>query len=135
MQHRPIAYAEARVRLRRIEDRADLLHREVSDQWVVMAFGGNGPDLPCLLESRRVTVLDVFHERPDGRQACVPRGRAVLALALDVVEEANDDRDIELLERELGGPYAQPLARVFEQEPERLRVAFTSVRTAALLDW
>ena len=50
MHHRPIAYSEPRREVRRIEDRAHLLHDQMTDEDLIVAFGRNGVDLTDLIQ-------------------------------------------------------------------------------------
>jgi hypothetical protein len=78
--------------------------------------------------------FDVPHERVDGGQASVSRGRTVLPVALEVLQERQHELRVQLLDVQLGGPGPEPLAGEVEEESERVGVRLAGARALALLD-
>ena len=101
MQHRPIADSQTCRNSWRIQDRPDFFHREVADEPLIVALGGDGLYLTDLLQSGGHAVFDVAHERLDRGQTQIAGGRSIAALALDVSEEAEDQLRVELFEMQL----------------------------------
>jgi hypothetical protein len=66
-----------------------------------MAFPGNGVDLPRLCQGGRHAELDISDESFDRSEPSVARGGAVATLFLDVSEEIEDQRDVNLFEADL----------------------------------
>src|SRR5258705_252713 len=110
LQHRPIANAEARRRIRCVEERALLLCTEMPDDAGVHLLRGNGPYSPHLVEHRGHPMLDELHEGPDGGQSGIARARRVAAFLLEMVEELEHQRRVELLELDIRGRHAKLLA-------------------------
>ena len=51
MHHRPITQSEPHREVRRIQDRAHLLHRQMTDELLIMPLRRDGADLTDLLQS------------------------------------------------------------------------------------
>jgi hypothetical protein len=81
----------------------------------VDSMSRDGDDSSDLVERRRHLRLDEAHEGLDRREPGVARPRSVSAGALDLVEEGEDQRSVELLEPYEGGRETQALARELEQ--------------------
>jgi len=133
MQHRTVADSEPGCGIGRVEDGADFLHRKMPNQPLVMAFIGDGVDLPHLRQSGGQAKLHVPDEGFNSGESSVARGGGVAALLLEVGEKIEDQRGIDLFKGDLRGLDPQPLAGKNEQEPKGVGVSLARVRTATLL--
>jgi hypothetical protein len=79
MHHRPVAQAQAGRQIRRVQDRADFLDRQMWDELLIMPFRRDGADLTDLLQGGGDLVFDITHECFDGGQAQIAGHRAVTA--------------------------------------------------------
>ena len=134
VQHGAVPDAEPGRQVRGGEDRANLVHREMAHQFLVVPLGGNGVDLPHLLDHLGNAQLDIPHEGLDRGEPDVAGGCAVAALLLDMGEEVQHQRSIEVLEAELGWPQASTLTGEDQPKSQGMGVAFAGLRTAALRD-
>ena len=66
-----------------------------------MAFRWDGVDLSCLCQGGRHAELDISDESFDRSEPSVARGGAVAPLFLDVSEEIEDQRGVDLFEADL----------------------------------
>ena len=98
-----------------------------------MAFGGDGEDLPGLLQRSRVTELDVAHECLHRRQPGVAGGRPDASMPLDVAQKGHDEWGVELFEVQPGRPDAVTFGGEGEQQPKRVSVALAGMRAEAAL--
>jgi hypothetical protein len=64
----------------------------------------------------------------DGCQAGVPRARAVLAGAFQVIEEEADEGSIEVFDPELVGAFAELLFRELQKETEAIAISRDGMR-------
>ena len=64
-----------------------------------MAFPRDGMDLARLSQGRRHAELNIPDEGFDGGESSVARGRAVAAFFLDVSQEIENQRSVDLLSR------------------------------------
>ena len=133
MHHRPIAHAQACRKVRRIQDRAHLLHRQVTDELLIVTLDGDGVDLTDLLQSGRHLVFDIAHERFDRGKTQIAGGGSIAALALDVTKEVQDQWRIELLDMQLRRLCPDALGGEGEQEPEAVRIGLAAMRAIAPL--
>ena len=101
---------------------------------LVMAFTRDGVDLLRLCQGGGHAELDIPDKGFDCGESSVARGRAVATLFLDVGEEVENQRGVDLLEADLGGLDPKPLAGKDEQEPKGMGVGLARVGTATLLD-
>ena len=96
MEHGAVADACPGGDIRSVQNRSDLLHAQVADERLVMALGGDGEDLPGLVQRGRIAELDVAHEGFHCRQAGVAGSGCDAALHLDVAQESEDELGVEL---------------------------------------
>ena len=92
-----------------VEQGVDLVLGEVGEE---VAFGSLGWDREHPLDRRRVFGMlegEVAEQRVDRREAVVAGGRAVVPVALEVVEECGDERRVELCDVQLAGRDADAL--------------------------
>ena len=87
MHHRPITQSEPHGEVRSIQDGAHLLHRQMTDELLVMTLGGNGVDLADLLQSSRHPMFNIAHERFDCSKTQIAGGGSITAFMLDVTKE------------------------------------------------
>ena len=102
MQHGTVPDSEAGRGIWRVEDGANLVHREMPHQPLVMAFARDGVDLPCLRQGGGHAELDISDEGFDRGESSVARSRAVAALFLDVSEKVENQRGVDLLDARSG---------------------------------
>ena len=101
VQHGTIANPVPPPRVRCIEQRLHLFCVEETNQLGIGLLDGYAKDSTDLLQSRRQSVFEEVEERPDGGQADVARADGVAAMGLQMLEEARDQRRIDLLEAQL----------------------------------
>jgi hypothetical protein len=65
----------------------------------------------------------------DGCQARVPRTRAILADAFQVIEEEADEGSIEVFDLELAGAFAELLFGELEKETKAIAISRDGMRT------
>src|SRR5712691_8311775 len=128
MQHRPVPNAELRARVWRIEQRLHLLTRQIANQCLVGLLHRNRMDAARLVEARRQPILQESEEGVDGRQAGVAGPSRVVAFALDVLQEGQQQWCIELFDLELTGFDVQPARCEADHELEAVSVCRAGVR-------
>lgn len=133
MQHRAIAQARCGPWVRRIEQGLDLLAVEVADQSLIGFFHRNGTDLPRLLKAGRHSVFQEAKKRVNSCEPCVAGAGRTPPLNLDVLEECEDERDIQLVDGELGWPDTEAASGEADQKLEGISVGFARVRTGLAL--
>jgi hypothetical protein len=101
MQHRAIANPETSCGVRRVEDGANFFDREMLHERLVMAFGWNGMYLPHLLQKRGPAKFYVPHEGFDGCESTVACDRAIATLFFDVGKKIENQRRVDLLNKQL----------------------------------
>jgi hypothetical protein len=79
----------------------NFFHREVSYKQLIVAFRGDGVDLPRLFQGGGYAELDIPEKGLNCRESSVARGRAVTTLFLDVNKESEYQRSLDLLETDL----------------------------------
>jgi hypothetical protein len=89
----------------------------------------DGPNAADLIKGRRHAVLDEPHEGADGRQPSVPRAGGVVPLRLEMVEELQHERRVEVLQREVGGRHAELVTHEREEELKGVGVGVTGMWT------
>ena len=132
MAERAVPDPVARRRVRGVEQCLLLGDGEVADDATIRPLQWNREDTADLFQRRGHTMLHIPHERLDGGQARVARARTVAPLLLQVGEEREDERRVEVLELEAGGRHTALLAREREEELKcvGVRVARLGARTA-----
>src|ERR1700680_2502852 len=105
MQHRSIADSQARRNVWRIQNRTDFVHRQMLNELVLVAFGGDRTDLAHLLQNGGDTVFHITHEGLDRGQSHIAGCSTVAALAFDMDKEVLDQSSIKLLEVKLRWPF------------------------------
>jgi hypothetical protein len=101
VQHRTVPNSESRCDVWRGEDGAHFVQREMPHERLVVAFPRDGVDLPRLCQGGGHAELDIPDEGFDCGEPSIARGRAVAALFLNVSEEVENQRGVELLEADL----------------------------------
>jgi hypothetical protein len=134
MQHGTVADSEARCSIWRVEDSANLLNREMPYQSLVMAFAGDGMDLPRLCKRGRHAKFNISDKGFDRRESSVARSRAIAALFLEVRKKIENQRSVNLLDTDLGGFDTEPLTGKNEQEPKGMSIGLARARAATLLN-
>ena len=127
VQHRAVTDTEAGGEVRGVEECPDLPHRQVLDERLIVTLLRNRVDLSDLGQRGADVAFDVVHEGLDRGEPRIAGRGAVAALVFEVREEVEDQRGIELLEAELGGPQAR--AREGAQQPVGVGVGLARVRT------
>jgi len=87
----------------------------MADELLVAALDRNGIDLSYLRQRRGHMMLDVAHERSDGGQTQIASGGAISPLLLDVPQKVDDERRVELFDREPGRPCRRPRRGVLQE--------------------
>ena len=134
MEHGAVADTQPSGDIRSIQNRVDLVHGQVADERLSMALGGDGEDLPGLVQRSRVAELDIAHERFHCCQSDVAAGRAATAIDLEVSEESHDERSVEVFEVKLRWSAAEAFGGEQEQQAEGIGVAVAGMRAIAALD-
>jgi hypothetical protein len=116
-----------------VEDRANFLHRQVTDELLIVAFDRDSMDATDLLQGGGHPVFHIAHERLDGGESQVPCRRAVAAILFDMREEGHDHRRVEVLDRQPRRAGAEPPGREVEQQLEAERVGLAALRAIAPL--
>jgi hypothetical protein len=84
-----------------LEDRAHFFHGDMPYKRLVMAVARDGVDLSCLCQGGRHPELDIPDEGCDSGESSVACGRAVAAFFLDVSQELENQRSVDLFEADL----------------------------------
>ena len=108
-------------------------HSQVADERMIMALGGDGADLSGLFQRSRMTEFDVAHEGFHGRQSDVAAGRAAATIDLEVGEERDDERGIEMFKMKRRRCDAEASGGESEQQTEGIGVALAGMRAEAAL--
>ena len=116
-----------------VQNRVDLVHGEVADERLIMALGGDGEDLPGLVECRRVAELDIAHEGFHCCQADVAAGGAATTIHLEVGQESDDERCVEMFKVKRRRSDAEAFGGEGEQQTEGIGVALAGMRAIAAL--
>ena len=116
-----------------VDDRRDLLAGEVAEDGPVDTFDGNRKDALCDGQQGWLAQRGVAQEGPDGGETEVARARRIAALCLEMVEETEDHRRVEIREGQCRGCSSGTLCRVSEKQHERVAVAGDRVRAGAAL--
>src|SRR6516164_1726335 len=101
MQHRAVSNSQPCRGIWCVKNSANFFHREMPHQGLSLAFDRDGMDLLRLRQEGRHAELDVADESFYRGESSVARGCAVPALFLDMCEEVEDQRGVELLKAEL----------------------------------
>jgi hypothetical protein len=64
-----------------------------------------------------------MHEGANGGKACIASANAVVPAFLQVFEELQNQRRVQVLENDIGWSFAQPLFGEGEQQPETVSVS------------
>jgi len=115
IDHCAIPNAILRVAARLFEDGVRLRRRKMPYKAQVDSMSRDGDDPSDLVERRRHLRLDEAHEGLDRREPSVARARPISTCALDLIEERQDQRSVELLKPYERGRDTKPLARELEQ--------------------
>jgi hypothetical protein len=115
------------VRVRRVEERLQLLAIEIVDERLVGLLNRDRMDPTRLVETRGEPIFQEPEEGVDGCQPRVARPRRVAALTFDVHQERQDQRRIQLLDLDLAWFDVQPVRREADQKLEAVGVGFASV--------
>jgi hypothetical protein len=100
-----------------------LLSVEKRDRFLDVALIGHRQDALAMQGMRGLFQSHVAEERVDGSQANVPRARAVLASAFQVIEEETHEGSIEVFEAELGGTFVEPLLGELQKQAKAIAIS------------
>jgi hypothetical protein len=117
----------------RCEERVDLRRGEVADDRAVEALGRDGEHTSDEVRVLGVSQRGESEQRVDHREPGVEGPWAVVAIALEVVEERRDARGVEMLDVKRGRPLAGGLLGEGEQQPEGVAVGRDRVRAGVSL--
>jgi hypothetical protein len=131
VQHRAVADARPHGRVRRVQDRLDLIDGQMPDEPRIGLLGGDRQDLPNPFDRGRHPIFQVVHERLDGGEAGVARTRSVPSGCFQGVQEVDDQRRINLLQRQPGWGDLESFTRVGEEELEGVRVRVAGLLTSS----
>src|SRR5664279_996238 len=116
------------------EDRGDLFAGEIAEDGPVEPFGGDRQHPSGDRQRGRVAEGRVSHERVDRGQPGVAGPGSVAAVVLEVFEEVEHQRRVEVGQPQRGGWSSGALLEETEEQSERVAVAFHgAVAGAALL--
>jgi hypothetical protein len=101
VHHRTIPNSQSRFEVWRVEDGVNFIHHEVSYEQLIVAFRGDGVDLPRLFQGGGHAELDIPEKCLNCGKSSVARGRTVATLFLDVNKESEYQRGLDLLETDL----------------------------------
>src|SRR3546814_2298659 len=121
VQHGAIPGAQARLRIGCIEQRGDLVPRQIVDQGRVGPLCRHGTYTQREIEAGWDAILDVTEERPDRRKPGIAGYGTVLPCLLRMVEKRHDQRGIEILNRQVGGEQLQVVGCETDQKREAVR--------------
>ena len=131
-QH-PVPSTGPRRVVRGILDRLHLLARQVAKQRPGVALCRDGEHATSQWPGRRFPGCGVLHERAHGRQTGVAGARAIAPVGLEMVQERQDDRGVEVSQDDRRDWLAQVLREVGQQQPEGVAVGFDRARADTLL--
>jgi hypothetical protein len=114
IDHGAVSDSALRAAVGRVEDGVGLRGGKMPHKAQVDSMSRDGGDSSDLVERRRHSRLDEVQEGLDRREPGVARPRSVTTCALDLIEEREDERGVELLEPEEGRRDTKPLARELE---------------------
>jgi hypothetical protein len=134
VEHRSVANSKSSCNIGRIEDGLNFLTRQMPHERLIMPFTRDGVDLTRLCQGGGNAELDIPNKGFNCSESSVARGRAIASLFLDVSEEVENQRRVDLLETDLGGLDPKALAGKDEQEPKGVSIGLARVRAAPLLD-
>jgi hypothetical protein len=92
VHHRTIPNSQSRCDVWRVEHGANFIHHEVSYEQLIVAFRGDGVDLPRLCQGGRHAELDIPDKCFDCGEPPIASGRAVATLFLDVYKKSEYQR-------------------------------------------
>jgi len=110
MQHGPIACSAAGVGIRRIEHCLHFCVCKIVDECLIRSFDRDGFDATDLIEAAGQAILQEAKEGFDGAEPGISSLRQIMTLRLDVFEEREDQRGIELLDLQREGATRNRLA-------------------------
>jgi hypothetical protein len=134
MQHGAVTDSESCGGVWRVEDGTNLVHREMPNQPLVMAFARDGMDLTCLCQCGGHAEFDISDKGFNRGESSVASSRAISPLFFDVSEKLENQSGIDLLEADLRRLDLEPLTGKDEQEPKGVSVGLACVGAAALFD-
>jgi len=126
MQHGPISYAESHAQVWCVEQSLQLLAREVADQGQVGLLHGDGMDPTRLVDAGRQPVFQIAEERVDRGESGVSCSRRVAAFFLQMLQERQDERRIELFKLDLRGRDREPTGGEANEQSKAVRSALIS---------
>ena len=118
----PIPLAAPGRRVRRRQDRRHLLAGEVSQERAPVPLRRDGQDALDDGQTGRVTGGSVLQERAQRRQAHVPGGDGIAALPLEMIQERQDRRGVQVRQGEGSRRPAPVIGEEVEQEAEHVTV-------------
>ena len=134
IQHGAITDAKPSMGVGYVQDRLHFVESDIRHQLRISPFERYCQDLPHLVQCGWHLILDVAHERFDGRQAAVSRHRPVFALGLDVLQEGEHHSGIDLFQVKLRWRRGQASGSVLKQQAECVRISIAGVLARAAID-
>jgi hypothetical protein len=117
-EHDRVAVSAPGAAVRGCEDGGDLVWGQVSEDRLVQALGGDREDPLGDRHGGRVAEAGVVHEGVDRGQSGVAGADAVAAAGLEVVQEIEHQRCVQVGQGQCGWWPAGALLREGEQQPE-----------------
>ncbi len=127
-EQRLIALPSPCLAIGRGDDRLHLGSGQEPEHRLVMPLLRDGEASLDRRQGREIFVGGVLQERADRRQAGVAASYAALPLALEMIEKGEDQRGVEIGERELGRCLTGSRLRKLQEQPERVAVSRDRVR-------
>lgn len=130
VQHREqdrVAAPTAATAIRAGENRADVFGREIRHRAALVSTRRNREDALCLEDAGWVFRLQVAEEGMERGETLVARARRATAIALDVIEERDNERRVDGVQRDLLGSYAATIAEKSKEQREGVAVRSNGV--------
>jgi hypothetical protein len=106
-EHDPIPLPAPSIGWRRIKERLDLIFGEKAEQGLVETLHRDREDALEAWEGGRIFQRRKMREGSNCREACISTANRVVALALQVIEEGQDERRVQVGQLETLGSFAQ----------------------------
>jgi hypothetical protein len=135
VQHCAVANPQPRARTWDVDDGLDLLDRQTAHELDLGPLGRDSEDATHLIQRGRHSVLHESHEGLDRGEPRVPRGSSILALALEVLEEAEHQARIDLLESQSRRRGPKSGGGILKKQAEAMRVRFARMHAGPPFNW
>lgn len=122
-----------RAAIARDEQRFGLPARQEVDDTPGRLLAWNRQDASRQIEPIGTAERHEPKERPERREASVPRAAAIVSIRFEVIEKGQDDRHVEGVERHLVGRDLPVLLQEGEEEPHGITIRGHGLRTDLLL--